>query len=75
MKEIIIDFVKESLGLSDAEINNNFRELPEIHAFYFWSSKRGGNAVIINEQGEKLIANSAVRFDDHLKAFIAGKRN
>lgn len=75
MKKSIAASVQEVLGLTDAEMENNFRELPEINACYFWSSKRGGNAIIINEDGERLVAGSAVRFEDHVNAFKAGKRN
>lgn len=75
MDKNIVESIKGILGLSDTEAENNCKELPEINAFYFWSSNRGGNAVIINEDGERLIANSAVRFEDHLKAFKSGRRN
>lgn len=75
MKKSIVASVQEVLGLTDVEIENNFKELHEINACYFWSSKRGGNAVIINENGERLVASSAVRFEDHVNAFKAGKRN
>lgn len=75
MDKNIVESVKGILGLSDADLENNCKELPEINAFYFWSSNRGGNAVIINADGERLIANSAVRFEDHVKAFKAGRRN
>ena len=75
MNKHIVESIKGVLGLSDAEVEKNCKELPEINAFYFWSSSRGGNAVIINEDGERLIANSAVRFEDHVKAFKAGRRN
>lgn len=75
MEKNIIESVKEVLGLSNDEIEKNVKELPEINAFYFWSSERGGNAIIINAEGERLIAGSAVRFEDHVKAFEAGRRN
>lgn len=75
MEKIISDTVKEILDLSDDEVSQNFKELPEIQAFYFWSSSRGGKAIIINQAGERLIANSAVKFSDHLNAFIEGRRN
>ncbi|MDY4488149.1 MAG: hypothetical protein SPE18_08885 [Candidatus Limivicinus sp.] len=75
MEKNIIESVKEVLGLSNDEIEKNVKELPEINAFYFWSSERGGNAIIINAEGERLIAGSAVRLEDHVKAFEAGRRN
>ena len=54
MEKNIIESVKEVLGLSNDEIEKNVKELPEINAFYFWSSERGGNAIIINAEGERL---------------------
>lgn len=51
------------------------KELPEHDAVYFWNPVRGGNAVILAANGEKLAATSAVSFEKHLAAFEAGKRN
>lgn len=75
MDKKIVESVKSVLGLSDSDLEKNCKEVPEINAFYFWSSNRGGNAVIINQEGERLIANSALRFEGHVNAFKAGKRN
>ena len=75
MERSILDAVQGILGLNEDELRENCRALPEIEAFYFWSSKRGGSAVIINARGERLIASSAVKFEDHKNAFLAGKRN
>lgn len=75
MNQIIAETVKKLLNLTDEELSSNSLELEDINAFYFWSSGRGGKAMIINDNGEKLVATSAVRFDDHLKAFKMGKRN
>ena len=53
----------------------NCKAIPEIEGYYFWNPVRGGIAVIINKDGEKLAATSSVSFEKHLAAFVAGKRN
>jgi len=63
------------LDITVEDAKTNCREIPEIKAFYFWSNQRGGKAIIINEAGERLIASSAIKYEDHLKAFVSGKRN
>jgi protein associated with RNAse G/E len=75
MDKNIVESIKGILCLSDTEVEKNCKELSEMNACYFWASNRGGNAVMINEDGERLIANSAVRFEDHVKAFKSGRRN
>ncbi len=67
--------VTSALGVTSEDAKRNCKEIPEINAFYFWSNQRGGKAMIINENGERLIASSAIRYDDHVKAFVSGKRN
>ncbi len=75
MEKNMAECIKCVLGLSDAELAENSMILPEIDAVYCWSSGRAGKAMIINAAGERLIATSAVRFEDHVKAFKAGRRN
>ena len=75
MDERIINIAAEILKITADEAANNSKPIPEINGAYFWSSKRGGKAVIINSCEEKLTATSSVSFDKHLQAFIEGKRN
>lgn len=71
----IIKIASGVLGISVAETEKNFKEIPEIEAYYFWNPIRGGLAVIINSNGEKLAATSSVSYETHLQAFIDGRRN
>lgn len=75
MTESMLSAVVCALELTPEEARTNCKELPQLHAFYFWSSRRGGKAMIIREDGARLIATSAVRLEDHMQAFAAGKRN
>lgn len=75
MTNKILLTVISALGITSEDAKRNCREIPEIDAFYFWNNQRGGKAMIINEQGERLIASSAVKYEDHIKAFVSGKRN
>lgn len=75
-KRIIItaaETMKVPLELEVAE--ENYKELPEQDAYYFWNPVRGGIAVIVGKDGEKLGASSGINFEKHLQAYIDGKRN
>lgn len=71
----IIKIASNVLGISIAEAEKNAKEIPEIEAYYFWNPVRGGLAVIVNREGEKLAATSSVSYETHLQAFIDGRRN
>ena len=75
MNDEILKTVSALLKFTEEEAAAHMKALPEHHAFYFWNPRRGGGAVIIAENGEKLGATSAVSFEKHLNAFLAGKRN
>ena len=75
MKNEIIEIAANSLRISTAEAQKNYKEISDVNAFYFWNPVRGGLAVIIAENGEKLVATSSISFERHLQAFLSGKRN
>ena len=75
MDKAILKAAADLLKITEETASEHVKALPEHKAFYIWNPKRGGNAVIIAENGEKLAATSAVSFEKHLKAFLAGKRN
>ena len=75
MNKNTIEIISQILQISHEDVRKNSKYLPEIPAYYCWNPIRGGNALVINEQGEKLIATSAVDSESHIKAFIEGKRN
>lgn len=52
-----------------------YKEVPEINGYYLWESVRGGVSAIVNRNGEKLYAGSAISFEEHLKAFKEGRRS
>ena len=73
--EKIYKIVSEALKMSEEDVRKNCKRIEDINAYYFWNSERGGNALIINLEGEKLGATSAVSFEEHLAAFKNGIRN
>ncbi len=75
MNKGILKTAAELLKITEEAALEHVKALPEHNAFYFWNPQRGGNAVIIADSGEKLAATSAVSFEKHLSAFLAGKRN
>lgn len=52
-----------------------YKEAPEINGYYLWEPVRGGISAIVNRNGEKLYAGSAISFEEHLKAFKEGRRS
>ena len=71
----IIKIAADALNISFDEAEHNQKRLSELGATYFWNKKRGGLAVIVSDNGDKLVAVSAVSFEEHVDAFKSGKRN
>ena len=63
------------LGIAESEAAKNNKNIEGTDLVYFWNSQRGGRAVIIAPNGEKLVAASGVSFDKHLEKFREGMRN
>lgn len=75
MKNELLEIAAAALKVDSKDIKDDFKELPEINACYFWAPGRGGISVIVNENGEKLSATSRVSLERHIEAFKNGKRN
>jgi hypothetical protein len=75
MNEKIISLAAEVLKISADEAVKNSKPITELNATYFWNPTRGGAAVIIDANCDKLAATSAVSLDAHVQAFKDGKRN
>ncbi len=75
MKPELLEIAANALNVNSKDIKDNYKELPEINACYFWTSGRGGISVIVNTDGEILKATSRVSLERHINAFKSGKRN
>lgn len=75
MKEKILKIAAEVMQVPISVATENNKELPEHKAYYFWNPVKGGVAVIVGEDGQKLAATSGVSFDKHLQAYLDGRRN
>lgn len=75
MNKEIVSIAASVLKISVEDALRNSKEIPNYNLMYFWNPIRGGLSVIINKEGEKLVATSSVNFEKHLKAFLDGKRN
>lgn len=75
MDKKLYQIAAEALGISADQAIGHSRVLEEYDAVYVWNPARGGLAAIIANDGSKLVAGSAVNFDDHLKTFVDGRRN
>jgi hypothetical protein len=75
MNDNMIAIAAEALKITEEEAKKNSKPIPEIEAVYVWNPTRGGGAVIVASNGEKLAAGSSVNFDAHLQVFRDGTRN
>ena len=75
MNEELIALAATTLRVSEETAKKYNKPVPEINGWYFWNPVRGGFSVLINANGEKLAASSAVTYRKLLDAFISGKRN
>jgi len=75
MTNQILEIATTVLRITAEEALKHSKPLPDLDATYFWNPTRGGGAVIIKSNGEKLAAGSSVSFETHKKAFLDGKRN
>ena len=75
MKQELLELAASVIKTTVEEAQKNCKRVDEVNGYYFWSNTRGGVSVIINEDGEKLAAGSALSFEKLLAAFLEGKRN
>lgn len=75
MDKMLAEIAAKTMKVTVEEALKHSKEIPDLDAYYFWNPVRGGIAVIVNAQGEKLGATSSVSFEKHVKAFLGGRRN
>lgn len=75
MNSEVLKMVSDVLGVDEMVLEDNSKMLDEINAMYYWNPVRGGLAIIVDNNGEKLVATSSVSFEKHYNDFCAGKRN
>ena len=75
MNKDVLEIAAQAMHVSVGEAQKHYKAVDGINAYYFWNPVRGGLAVIVSEEGEKLTATSSVSFKKHLQAFLNGKRN
>lgn len=75
MDNRIVEIAAKVMKVNVEDAMNHYKKIPEIDAYYFWNPVRGGIAVIVSENGEKLGATSSVSYERHVAAFVSGKRN
>lgn len=76
MDERLLKIAAEALHIPVEVAAEHWRLLPGQNGLYHVCNPvRGGLAVIINENGERLIATSGINPQKHLQAFLDGRRN
>ncbi len=75
MSNNILEIAAQAMHVTIEDAQKHYKIIDGINAFYFWNPVRGGLAVIVSEEGEKLAATSSLSYEKHLQAFLNGKRN
>lgn len=75
MSNNIIEIAAQAMHVTIEVAQKHYKIIDGFNAFYFWNPVRGGLAVIVSEEGEKLTATSSLSYERHLQAFLNGKRN
>ena len=75
MNQKSLEIASKVLNIPIEELKNNYKILDEDNATYFWQTTRGGNSIIVSENGSYLTATSSVNFKRHLSEFRKGRRN
>lgn len=67
--------IAKILDVSVEELNNNSKRVEEINATFYWNPIRGGNQILVSDDGSYLASNSGVNYEALLEEFKNGKRN
>lgn len=73
-KDEQIKLAAKLLGCSEDKVFGNCGIIPNLNALYFSDAMRGGDSIIIADDGSVLYASSSVDFDEHLRKFEKGRR-
>ena len=74
MNQKSLEIASKVLKESVENLKNNYEILEEDHAILFWQSFRGGNSVIVADDGSYLAATSAVSPEKLLSEYRNGRR-
>lgn len=75
MNDTLVTMAAEVLDMSEGEVREHTKEVPEVDGFFVWNPARGGRSMVVNRQGERLVAKGFVSFEQHVQDFLAGRRN
>lgn len=75
MDRRLIEIAAQVMKVPVEEAEKHCKSIPDTDAYYFWNPARGGIAVIVAKNGEKLGATSSVSYERHVKEFLNGRRN
>lgn len=74
IKKELFEASAKIIGISIEEAIAYNKVLDNINSIYVWNPIRGGASVIMENESSFLYANSSINFDEHLRAFLSGKR-
>lgn len=74
MKQDTINEILDVLQINDKTLKTCSKKIEELDAWYIWNPIRGGKSMIIDDFGNKLVANSFVDYKKLISDFKIGKR-
>lgn len=69
-----IELVVKLLKLTIDEVKSNYGIIDSNGALYFSETFKGGQSIIVGQDGMVLFANSSIGYDEHLQEFENGRR-
>lgn len=73
-REQAIALAAKLMRMTETEAAGLCCQLKQENAWFFSVPEKGGDSLIVSDDGSVLYANSSVGFDDHVKAFRDGIR-
>ena len=69
------EVAEKELGITKKASRICYRACPEIDGWYFWNPMHIEYAMLIDDEGEKLVFKTKISYTEHLKKFTKGRRN
>ena len=69
------EVAEKELGITEKVSGICYRVCPEIDGWYFWNPMHIEFAMLIDDEGEKLVSKTRISYTEHLKNFFKGRRN
>ena len=70
----LLDYISEILNMQKEDVLKNSKKIDD-NLTYYWNPIRGGRSILVDSDGNYLVASSAIGFSEHLDEFKKGDKN